>query len=226
MPVNKVIYDNETLIDISDSTVTSETLLKGIVAYDKSGNKITGSLDVPKYILLEYIESDGEQYIDTGFMPNQNTRVNIKYQTTTTSSACVFGVDNGWCSSAFAMFTNVVEYGTKSASATLYGSSAITASLNKNVLSKNGSTLNTFTSSTFQSTGNLALFGLNRWGEVVEMTAMTFYSCQIYDNGTLVRDFIPCIDVASGEVGLWDLVEDKFYGNSGTGIFTGTTLSE
>lgn len=226
MPVNKVIYNNETLIDISDSTLTSETLLKGVVAYDKSGNKITGSLDVPKYVPLEYIESDGEQYIDTGFMPNQNTRVDVKYKTSDTYETCIFGVDGGWLVDAFAMFSNIVEYGVKSVTATLYGSSAITASLNKNVLSKNGSTLNTFTYSSFQSEANLTLFGLNRWDEIVERAAMQFYYCQIYDNGTLIRDFIPCIDISSGEVGLWDLVEDKFYSNSGTGVFVGVTISE
>lgn len=46
----------------------------------------------------------------------------------------------------------------------------------------------------------------------------TIYSCQIYDNGTLVRDYVPCIN-PSGEVGLYDLVGGKFYGNAGSGVF-------
>lgn len=43
--VNKVEYAGQVLIDISDSTVTSETLKDGITAYGKNGEKITGSLD-------------------------------------------------------------------------------------------------------------------------------------------------------------------------------------
>ncbi|MBQ4353596.1 MAG: discoidin domain-containing protein [Clostridia bacterium] len=55
---------------------------------------------------------------------------------------------------------------------------------------------------------------------------MRMYSCQIYDNGTLVRDFVPCVDY-SGEVGMYDLVSAVFYGSSGTGAFTaGSPSSE
>ncbi len=39
--------------------------------------------------------------------------------------------------------------------------------------------------------------------------------------GELIRDFIPVRLNVSGEIGFWDLVEDKFYGNEGTGEFTG-----
>ena len=53
---------------------------------------------------------------------------------------------------------------------------------------------------------------------------MNLYSCQIYDNGTLVRDFVPCIN-GSGEVGLYDLVGKQFYGNAGTGVFTGSEVA-
>lgn len=43
MAVNKVIFNNEVIIDISDSTVTADKLAKDIVAYDKAGNKIVGT---------------------------------------------------------------------------------------------------------------------------------------------------------------------------------------
>lgn len=49
---------------------------------------------------------------------------------------------------------------------------------------------------------------------------MTLYSCKIYDNGTLARDYIPCVS-PDGEYGLYDMVEEKFYSNQGTGQFTG-----
>lgn len=47
---------------------------------------------------------------------------------------------------------------------------------------------------------------------------MKLYACQIYDNGTLVRDFYPCTN-ESGAVGLYDLVGKQFYSNAGTGAF-------
>lgn len=44
MPVNKVEFGGETLIDISDSTVTADSLLDGCTAYSADGSKIVGSL--------------------------------------------------------------------------------------------------------------------------------------------------------------------------------------
>lgn len=43
--VNKVIYGNDTLIDISGDTVTEAKILTGYTAHDKSGAPITGECD-------------------------------------------------------------------------------------------------------------------------------------------------------------------------------------
>ena len=40
MAVNKVVYNNETLIDLTNDTVTTNDLVKGVVAHDKSGTQI------------------------------------------------------------------------------------------------------------------------------------------------------------------------------------------
>lgn len=49
------------------------------------------------------------------------------------------------------------------------------------------------------------------------------YSCQIYKSEVLLRDFVPCVDPA-GIPGLFDLVESKFYKNSGTAFITGPAV--
>lgn len=46
MAINKVVYNNETLIDLTNDTVTTNDLVKGVVAHDKSGTKINGALVV------------------------------------------------------------------------------------------------------------------------------------------------------------------------------------
>ena len=43
MAVNKVVYGGNTLIDLSGSTVTPETLLEGETAYNAAGELITGT---------------------------------------------------------------------------------------------------------------------------------------------------------------------------------------
>lgn len=44
MAVNKIVYAGNSLIDLTDDTVTSDKLAEGITAHDKSGNKIIGSM--------------------------------------------------------------------------------------------------------------------------------------------------------------------------------------
>lgn len=46
MGINKVIYRGETIFDISDVSVTPETLSLGTTAHDKTGSLITGTLDL------------------------------------------------------------------------------------------------------------------------------------------------------------------------------------
>lgn len=42
---NQVIINGETILDLRSDTVTPETLQKGYTAHDKSGTKITGTLE-------------------------------------------------------------------------------------------------------------------------------------------------------------------------------------
>lgn len=44
--VNKVVYGNTTLIDLTEDTVDASVLLEGYTAHDKSGAVITGSIAI------------------------------------------------------------------------------------------------------------------------------------------------------------------------------------
>ena len=44
MAKNKIVFGDQVLIDLNDSTVTPETLAEGVVAYDKHGDKIIGTM--------------------------------------------------------------------------------------------------------------------------------------------------------------------------------------
>ena len=54
MAVNKVVYNNETLIDLTNDTVTTNDLVKRDVAHDKSGTRINETL----VIRTEYTGSE------------------------------------------------------------------------------------------------------------------------------------------------------------------------
>ena len=179
------------------------------------------------YTQLDYIESDGTQYIDTGFIPDSNTKIDldVAYTTLTTSVSYVVGayVANGNRNNIYASSSQAwsAGYGEK------YGVSSTTINtdqkynviLDKNKLYIDGSLAVVLQSQTFNNTVNAYLFARNQGNEVTAFASIKLYRCKIYDNDTLVRDFIPCKN-SNNEVGLYDLVTKTFFENQGTGAFT------
>lgn len=68
MQVNKVTVKGQTVIDLTSDTVTSDKLVSGVTAHDKSGNQITGSMEVANKSIfgvnidffLQDIDSEGK----------------------------------------------------------------------------------------------------------------------------------------------------------------------
>lgn len=175
------------------------------------------------YTQLEYIQSNGgAHYIDTGFKPNQNTGIIAKFQllsstgnqtpicSRTSRNAASFGVfidsNSRW----------TADYGTlRYTNNSIGAQTLINLNFDKNVVKFNNDSY-TFDAQTFQGSSNLTIFGMNTGGTVANNARMNFYSCEIYDNGTLIRSFIPCKN-PSGTIGLYDIVNSKFYTNVGSG---------
>ena len=177
------------------------------------------------YTELEYIESSGTQWIDTGFKPNQDTQVlaEINYVNTSAAYNCAFGsrdavnVNQFWImwASDYNFFQS--RYGAQSLTVRAPLSSNNQINFNKNLVSVDGvQTEGDYLD--FQGNYSLYLFGCNATGVFTYPSSLQMSFCQVYDNGNLVRDFVPCKD-PSGNVGLYDLVGVQFYGNSGTGVF-------
>ena len=88
----------------------------------------------------------------------------------------------------------------------------------------NGTRSTSLTQPTTLSPSNLWIFNnlysqVHREGDL-KCTKAKLYYAKIYDhNGVLVRDFVPVKNAFTGEVGLWDNVTERFYGNAGTGVF-------
>ena len=179
------------------------------------------------YIPIEYIESTGTQHINTGFNPDNNTRIKISgYWSGVSENAAFFGARTA-ASGTVSTANCLIAMSTKTIRSDFYGENVSIAApaagnleidRNKNVTTVNGVTL-TNTSKTGKSGLPLYLFAANTSGTASLQIAFKIYSCQIYDNGTLVRDFVPCKNSA-GAAGLYDTVNGKFYGNAGTGAFT------
>lgn len=72
MSVNKVTAFGENLIDLTEDTVTKETLIKGVTAHDASGNSVTGTFDTDKYL-----EKAGDASNTTAVFSASKERANI-----------------------------------------------------------------------------------------------------------------------------------------------------
>lgn len=88
--------------------------------------------------------------------------------------------------------------------------------MNKNVCTI-GNTVHTFGAQTFTGAYPILLFCFNQGGSPGYYAKTRCLETQIYDNGTLVRDYIPCID-ANGDANLWDDVNETLAEKVGTFI--------
>ena len=174
------------------------------------------------YLQLSYIQGSGTQYIDTGFKPNNNTRVVMDVESVADGTFAFFGIRDSETTNAYILWqlnsTSIrSDYGANQIQQT------VDSTKNRVVIDKHeascmyGSISIENESSTFSCTNNLLLFTTSTGGTVDERKASAkLYSCKIYDDDLLIRNFVP-VKNDSDQVGLYDLIEEKFYANAGTG---------
>ena len=191
---------------------------------------------------IEYLESSGTQWINTGFSPsNANVRIEVTYRfvklPTGTNRKYVFG-------SSFAVNkTNIrLQYAVGSAGNCFIGfgntyksdqtfdsydtNTVHTIVCDGGVFSLDGTTSDEWdlSETTFAQTESdhpVYLFGhnVNNGSDPSQyLSSIRLYSCRIWDQGELVRDFMPA--VTNDTFGcLYDKVDGRFYGNGGSDGF-------
>ncbi len=175
------------------------------------------------YTQIAYLQSTGSQYIDTGVQGDSDVRVTADFEITAFGSGTtfIFGAQ-GTDSVRYTLgMTSAGAFRSDFGSAMTSGSAAslntrYAADKNGNVCTVGGQTL-TSAAATFTGTTNIYLFG--RSYSSISYSQIKMYRCKMYKGGTLIRDFVPARNSA-GTLGLYDLVNDVFYTNAGTGTFT------
>jgi hypothetical protein len=176
---------------------------------------------------LSTTEDYGNAYIDTGYIPNNNTSIvmDMKLNSQGTEET-IFG---SWGSAgknsfylqltgdgygrtyAFAFYGKSGYVDSESVQQTVNASDRLRIDINKDRTIIGDEVFDTsYADLTFTCNYSMALFGASYDGSFTRYGKMTLYSCQIYDNGTLVRDFVPCSN-SIGTRGLYDVVNGKFY---------------
>lgn len=214
----------------------------------KDGEQRTGKLRrLPKgYTELSHIETTGTQYIDTGFTPNQDSRVitRFKYK----SGTHIYGTRQSASSSTSASRNFVLRaisgnwqpcYGyTLGGTGVPHDNEWHTADQDKNIFRidgigeydaaaltegttvENGILTKVFDVQTFTAPRTFLIGAINSAasGGNIYIGKSCFAETRMYDNGVLVRDYIPCTN-PDGIPGMYDIANDAFYRNAGTGEF-------
>lgn len=176
---------------------------------------------------IEYIQSSGSQYIQTGFTANQDTRLKMKFQIVGSQSGhnWLYGSRISGSSSSFGFFWNYSaekfggSYGKNQVdiSNEVGENDLVSVDHNKNVLTFN-SVQYIFPVQTFTTPVPLPLLVRSTNGTLAAYSHAKLYYCQIYDDGNLVRDYLPALD-PDGTACLYDSVNKEFVYNAGSGEF-------
>ena len=186
------------------------------------------------YTQVDYIESSGTQYIDTGEKATENTTFDITFYESENTKAKIFGSRISANNGAMALYCNsgddfTINYGTQVvtyADDNRFINNVVNLKTeiadNKYKFYLNNNLLNEFTKYTGNFLNeNMYLSSYNNNGTAATTSGtIRTYKCKIYKNSVLVRNFIPCYRNSDNEVGMYDLVNDVFYTNDGTGEFT------
>lgn len=228
-------FFNGDIVQVADEYghETQARVLEIITSEDEQGRSVyptfsTDNLNMlpPEYTRLEYIESSGTQYIDTLFLPNQNSRVVLDaYFLEGTATKAIFGARNdtnkvldafglwNWTGTHFSTY-----YAASSSDVAVVPTGRHKIDKNRNVTTIDDVSVEQ-EKATFQANYSLVLFSFNNSDGIDErMVSMRLYSCKIYDNGVLIRNYVPCKN-KNGTLGLYDMINRRFYKNSGSDTF-------
>lgn len=171
------------------------------------------------YVQVEYIQSSGTQYIDTGVCAKSTLKVYMDFQLTSTANCYLFG-NTATDGSRYALCYWSSKFGFDIGSTNTYASTTIVGTERYQATFENGAfTIGDVTTSvptsSFTSTNIIRLFGR----QIGDYSSFKLYSFKMEDNGVLVRNFVPCYRKSDYVAGLYDMVNEVFYTNKGTGDF-------
>lgn len=180
----------------------------------------------------EWIESDGNQYINSGIKGTQDFGFEIEFIPYNATSLSGYGTI---FASRYSSGNDQLTLSTYSPSGNRgiigYGGSRYNAHLTRNKINiasvKNkvyyapdGSETDLSAGGEFETPEPITIFALNQRGTISQYGTLRLYKYRMFNAYKKTRDFITCYRKADDEIGLYDAVGKIFYTNEGTGSFT------
>ena len=181
-----------------------------------------------EYQEVEYIQSSGTQYFITDHYANGNSQYKFKFSEGSTNGV-VFGAYNSNWTTGSGFYHNsttneyeYVHYYSNNYLSSLRGSylNAYDIYIDKGNVYSNGVLIQSGSTKTFTLNYPTYILAGNWVGSRAEQPlSCKLYYFQIFVDGIKLHDYIPCYRKVDGVIGMYDLVEDEFITNAGTGTF-------
>lgn len=185
-------------------------------------------LTVLKYVILpneyqqvEYIESSGTQWIETNYVVNNNSKIQLDMMFGSNASSAYTGIynvlavrrDYGYLGTGWLQLSTAFNQNQR------YSNVVLAIENGNGYISNNGVTLTSSTIDVSSNTQTFPLLATKQNNSITRYQNGRIYSCRIFDNSNLVREFIPCYRKSDNVIGMYDLVNKSFYTNAGSGTF-------
>ena len=181
------------------------------------------------YQEVEYIESSGTQYIDTGFLVNKNDNYVLEIDGLFPSQAQTYQGCNGYM-----QFFVSSKYGISNESSISVGNRDTVRIAYANqtaTLTVNGSQAESKSWASYS--GADVKLGVLRMGDPNNgwfsggAASGTIYGYKVWKDEVLVSDCVPCVRNSDNVAGVYDVIREQFITNAGSGVFAvGSNIGE
>ncbi|MBR4855518.1 MAG: hypothetical protein IKU94_02705 [Bacteroidaceae bacterium] len=183
------------------------------------------------YQKVEYIQATSGQYIDTGFViPDLTNEYILHYRITIDGYTGNPGTSNvlgymGQNGGLMMTLTRDSGLGTASSGVPFVANHIYdVTNARYNDATRDLTIDDTNFTVSAQTTVNddrpFGVFKLSPFATTFHSFYGKFYGLQAYKNGTLIKDLVPCRRLSDSVVGVYDMVNNQFLTNAGTGAFT------
>lgn len=175
---------------------------------------------------VDAIELKGYQFIRTGIIPNQDTKVVVSFRTSVFNDAALFGARESTSANKFGVFlsnstTIHGQYNTESTAAEVdeYAGIDVTVELSKEGLKRDGVVIAEYTEAEFTAPVEMTIgtFNTNETLDTRYFKGL-IYKVEVWQSEEQLLNLIPCVD-EQVQPCFYDTLTEVCYYNDGYGVF-------
>ena len=222
-----LVYENyKTVTSEGTPPLTVKAAGENLMEYKLYGN--TAQKNMPDaYQQVEYIESDGNQYLNLGITTGSTTNFEIKMATTEANPTAIRRIFGGYASSGTwyelalssssnGIFLNYISGSNFTQYVPTINTPFVVKKMGTSLITPNGTV--ELGSGSFNNPSVAYLFASSRSGTSGFIGRI--YYAKIFKNSNLILDLYPCYRKADNVIGMYDAISNTFFTNGGSGTFT------